>query len=340
MDLNGDGLINFEEFVAWLYGPRPSTEKQLVRRAMGILEREGGAKGLERPWQPVATAPVLGRMSSEALREKAARCTAQLRGADLEALREDESVKGLWEVVSLLLAGLVAGGAGPLEGVEALLERPFYFLAACEQVLAWIEEGKLPEENVESARAVHQALGLQPAMWEASPTAQSLCDWVPSTAFGSPKRMESAFGGLKRLGAGGLRLLRRARELGAVKRSRVLLPRPLRRLKRHAARPHGGCVEPREPPSCLWPGAARDPGHRAGHALGDRRPRGVRHAAAPPGALGEVPGGTAGLRGAQGGGLRGDARGPDLHQPHRGASALIDAQAAEHARGRLVFQGR
>lgn len=196
MDLNGDGLINFEEFVAWLYSSRPSTEKQLVRRAVGILEQEGRAKRLRKrlnrwvfigrsPWRASAVAvaaPALARLSSRALREKAASAVAELRPPDLEALCCEERARGLLEVVALLLAGLVAGTAagGPLEGGEAMLRRPCYFLAACEQVLAWIEEGKLPEENVESARKLQQALGLQSnAMWELSPTAGSLCDWVP-----------------------------------------------------------------------------------------------------------------------------------------------------------------
>lgn len=163
MDANKDGLVNFEEFLSWLYAQRPSTEKQLLRRAVGILEAEGaqepGAAEVERPQMGP---PSLTRLSSRALAEEARDALKALKEEELEELHShpDAKVRGLLEVLSLLLAGMVPGtpSAGPLAGAESLMKQPRYFLSACDSVLSWIDEGKLPEQNVESARAVKNSL--------------------------------------------------------------------------------------------------------------------------------------------------------------------------------------
>eukprot|EP00435_Cladocopium_sp_Y103_P038395 s811_g10.t1 len=190
MDANKDGLVNFEEFLSWLYAQRPSTEKQLLRRAVGILEAEGApeeatsALEVERPQMGP---PSLTRLSSRALAEEARDALKALKEEELEELHShtDAKVRGLLEVLSLLLAGMVPGTAstGPLAGAESLMKQPRYFLSACDSVLTWIDEGKLPEQNVESARAVKNSLPwhFQPevvAKSVESTAAICLCKWM------------------------------------------------------------------------------------------------------------------------------------------------------------------
>ncbi|CAK9116104.1 unnamed protein product [Durusdinium trenchii] len=71
---------------------------------------------------------------------------------------------------------------GPLGGAAQLLRQPRYFLNACGETLAWIDEGKLPEENVEAARAVRDALPLSATAVRAAvpcgAAAGQLCEWV------------------------------------------------------------------------------------------------------------------------------------------------------------------
>eukprot|EP00913_Durusdinium_trenchii_P034081 g31900.t1 len=71
---------------------------------------------------------------------------------------------------------------GPLGGAAQLLRQPHYFLNACGETLAWIDEGKLPEENVEAARAVRDALPLSATAVRAAvpcgAAAGQLCEWV------------------------------------------------------------------------------------------------------------------------------------------------------------------
>ena len=48
---------------------------------------------------------------------------------------------------------------GPLGGAAQLLRQPRYFLNACGETLAWIDEGKLPEENVRRPGAAEGSFG-------------------------------------------------------------------------------------------------------------------------------------------------------------------------------------
>eukprot|EP00438_Fugacium_kawagutii_P033953 Skav211159 [mRNA] locus=scaffold413:446862:448511:+ [translate_table: standard] len=185
MDSNKDGLVNFEEFLSWLYGTRPSTEKQLLRRAVGILEAEGPqpAPQVQDDQDGCLGPPTLTRLTSRALAEEAQAALALLSEEELTALQRssDDKVRSLLEVLSLLMAGMVPGddATGPLAGAEFLMERPRYFLSACSSVLSWIDEGKLPEQNVESARAVKNSLSwpFQPETLAASGAA-AVCRWM------------------------------------------------------------------------------------------------------------------------------------------------------------------
>ncbi|CAE7254044.1 MFHAS1 [Symbiodinium microadriaticum] len=192
MDTNKDGLVNFEEFLSWLYGTRPSTEKQLLRRAVGILEAEGLPSEAAETSQGQSSLgpgpPSLLRLTSRALAEEAQAAVELLQEEELTALQSarDAKVKSLLEVLSLLMAGMVpgessTGSSGPLAGVESLMEQPRYFLSACSSVLSWIDEGKLPEQNVESARAVKNSLSwsFQPeTLADSGRPAAALCRWM------------------------------------------------------------------------------------------------------------------------------------------------------------------
>ena len=159
-----DGLINFEDFLSWIYSSRPSTEKQLVRRAMGMVEEGATAAGTKDQAGGVALAPpTLTRESSRVLVAKAQTALEQLREQDLLDLVQSTSpeVQGLLEVLSLLLADLVPGAPrGPmLVGAKELMLRPGYFLNTCRTMPELIDECKMPEQNMESARLVRHSLG-------------------------------------------------------------------------------------------------------------------------------------------------------------------------------------
>eukprot|EP00746_Dinoflagellata_sp_MGD_P060155 gnl/MRDRNA2_/MRDRNA2_255668_c0_seq1.p1 gnl/MRDRNA2_/MRDRNA2_255668_c0~~gnl/MRDRNA2_/MRDRNA2_255668_c0_seq1.p1 ORF type:complete len:228 (-),score=46.36 gnl/MRDRNA2_/MRDRNA2_255668_c0_seq1:104-733(-) len=190
MATNRDNQLQYDKMVEWLMHGNSSVERQLFRSAIRLLKQScsglvvAASKAVEIQPHRACAQPMIGRERSQVFAEQAHEAVASLGEHDIARLRDMHEppyeVCGVLECVAHLLDGCTEYTL-QFKSAQELMDEPQVFLQCCKKFTAWINEGKVPEQNIGAACAVKDIMGeffLPDLVLQKSITCGRLCEWV------------------------------------------------------------------------------------------------------------------------------------------------------------------